>query len=190
MAGRVRIEVGGQVFTIPVELLENGPSSRLQNLYKSTSASNKTCVIAVERPHEMFPAILAMYQTGELHIPMTSCPGAFMNELAFWEIPVESLSSCYDWIDMLEYSQMLRALRLFRIVSSIRAGKVLAYSIRANLKDLSILCLFLIAGMCAFASCFYIAEDKKNVSSILIGWYWAVVTMTTVGYGDISPQSQ
>jgi hypothetical protein len=94
MVGRVRIEVGGQVFTIPVELLENGPSSRLQNLYKSTSASNKTCVIAVERPHEMFPAILAMYQTGELHIPMTSCPGAFMNELAFWEIPAESLSSC------------------------------------------------------------------------------------------------
>jgi hypothetical protein len=95
-----------------------------------------------------------------------------------------------DWIDMLEYSQMLRALRLFRIVSGIRAGKVLAYSIRANLKDLSILCLSLIAGMCAFASCFYIAEDKKNVSSILIGWSWAVVTMTTVGYGDISPQSQ
>jgi hypothetical protein len=95
-----------------------------------------------------------------------------------------------SWIDMLEYSQMLRALRLFRIVSNIRAGKVLAYSIRANVKDLFILCLFLIAGMCTFASCFYIAEDKKNVSSILIGWYWAVVTMTTVGYGDISPQSQ
>ena len=94
------------------------------------------------------------------------------------------------WIDLLEYSQMLRALRLFRIVSSIRAGKVLAYSIRANFKDLSILFLFLIAGMCAFASCFYIAEDKENVSSVLIGWYWAVVTMTTVGYGDISPESQ
>jgi hypothetical protein len=84
-----------------------------------------------------------------------------------------------SWVDMLEYSQMLRALRLFRIVSKIRAGKVLAYSIRANCKDLSILCLFMIAGMCTFASCFYIAEDKKNVSSILIGWYWAVVTMDT-----------
>jgi hypothetical protein len=101
MVGKVRIEVGGQVFTIPGELLENGPSSRLQDLYKSTSASNKTCVIAVERPHEMFPAVLAMYQTGELHIPMTSCPGAFMNELAFWEIPVESLSSsCYNRLNI------------------------------------------------------------------------------------------
>lgn len=91
--------------------------------------------------------------------------------------------------DLLEYSQMLRALRLFRIVSNIRAGKVLSFSIRANFKDLSILALFLTAGMCTYASCFYIAEDKNDVKSIPGGWYWAVVTMTTVGYGDISPKT-
>lgn len=91
--------------------------------------------------------------------------------------------------DLLEYSQMLRALRLFRIVSNIRAGKVLSFSIRANFKDLSILALFLTAGMCTYASCFYIAEDKNDVKSIPNGWYWAVVTMTTVGYGDISPKT-
>ena len=94
MASKVHIEVGGQPFKIPRDLLENGPPSRLQEMYRSASTSNKHCVISVERPPEMFSAILAMYQTGELHIPMTSCPGAFINELAFWEIPVESLSSC------------------------------------------------------------------------------------------------
>jgi hypothetical protein len=100
MAGRVRIEIGGQVFTIPRESLEKGPTSRLQKMYRSAFASYKTRVIVEERPHEMFAAILAMYQTGELHIPLTSCPGAFMNELHFWEIPVELLSPCcYNRLD-------------------------------------------------------------------------------------------
>lgn len=93
------------------------------------------------------------------------------------------------WTDVLEYSQMLRSFRLFRIVANVKAGKVLAFSIRSNVKDLSVLILFLIAGMCTFASCFYITEDKKNVPSIPDGWYWATVTMTTVGYGDMYPRT-
>jgi hypothetical protein len=85
---------------------------------------------------------------------------------------------------------MLRSLRLFRIVANIRAGKVLAYSARKNVKDLSILILFLIAGMCTFASCFYIVEEKTTIESIPDAWYWAIITMTTVGYGDIEPRTK
>ncbi|XP_045163844.2 potassium voltage-gated channel subfamily B member 1-like [Mercenaria mercenaria] len=93
------------------------------------------------------------------------------------------------WIDKIAYIQMLRALRFFRIVLNVRAGKVLVYAARKNMKDLSIVILFLITGMCTFASCFYIAEDSSTIKSIPDAWYWAVITMTTVGYGDIQPQT-
>jgi voltage-gated potassium channel Kch len=95
-----------------------------------------------------------------------------------------------SWIDRLAYMQVLRVLRFFRIIVNVRAGKVMWYSVRKNMKDLSILVLFLITAMTTFASCFYIAESGKPFNSIPDAWYWAIITLTTVGYGDIHPQSK
>ena len=95
-----------------------------------------------------------------------------------------------SWIDYLAYLQMLRSLRLFRVVSTIRAGKVLMHSLQQNIKDLFILVFFLFSGMCTFASCIYIAEDNPDIQSIPDAWYLSVITMTTVGYGDIHPQTK
>jgi hypothetical protein len=95
-----------------------------------------------------------------------------------------------SWIDYLDYCQMLRSLRLFRVVLNIRAGQVLLYSLHGNIKDLFILVFFLFAGVCTFASCIYIVEDNPNIASMPDAWYLAVITMTTVGYGDIHPQTK
>ncbi|XP_045208612.2 potassium voltage-gated channel protein Shaw-like [Mercenaria mercenaria] len=94
-----------------------------------------------------------------------------------------------SWMDSLRYVQVLRSMRLFHIVSNVRAGQVLAYTVRENFKDLSILILFLIVGMSSFASCMFVAEAREDFQSIPVGWYWALVTMTTVGYGDIAPKT-
>ena len=96
----------------------------------------------------------------------------------------------YDiWVIALEYLQMLRSFRLFRIVKNVKASRVLVYSIFQNIKDLSVLGLFLVVGTCIFASILYVCEDNSTIGSIPVGWYWALVTMTTVGYGDVTPKT-
>ncbi|XP_060568360.1 potassium voltage-gated channel protein egl-36-like, partial [Ruditapes philippinarum] len=94
MDDRIKIDVFGQMYAVPREIIENGPSSRLRRMYKTGSSVSKSECIVINRPAESFAAILGFYQTGELHIPTTSCPGAFMKELEYWEITPDVVSDC------------------------------------------------------------------------------------------------
>ena len=94
-----------------------------------------------------------------------------------------------NWIDIIAYFQILRTLRLFRVVKNVRATKVLVYAVKQSFRDLLILLMFLLIAVCTFASIVYFAEDRDNIESIPDGWWWALVTLTTVGYGDIAPKT-
>ena len=94
-----------------------------------------------------------------------------------------------NWFDVIEYLQILRTLRLFRLVKNVRATKVLVYAVKESFKDLLILLMFLFIAVCTFASIVYFAESKEDFESIPVGWWWAVVTLTTVGYGDFYPKT-
>ena len=93
------------------------------------------------------------------------------------------------WLDLLQYIQILRALRLLRVVKNVKASRVLIYSFRQNIRDLFIICIYIIVCMCVFASIFYITEGKPNIRSIPRAWYYTIITLTTVGYGDTVPKS-
>ena len=94
-----------------------------------------------------------------------------------------------NWLDILTYIQVLRTFRLFRVVKNVRATKVLVYSVKQSIRDLLILVMFLIIAICTFASVVYFAEDREMFTSIPTGWWWALVTLTTVGYGDVYPKT-
>ena len=47
----------------------------------------------------------------------------------------------------------------------------------------------MLVGISTFAMLYYLFESRTDVDSIPLAWYWTIVTMTTVGYGDISPKT-
>ncbi len=87
--------------------------------------------------------------------------------------------------------RMLRLLRVFRILKLTRytqAGRALARAIWASREKISVFIFFVIILVIIVGTVMYLIEgEKSGFNSIPLSIYWAIVTLTTVGYGDISP---
>ncbi len=89
--------------------------------------------------------------------------------------------------------RILRVLRIFRILKLVHYSEqmqTLTRAISNSRHKLFVFFFFIITVLVLFGSVMYLIEGPENdFTSIPHGIYWAVVTLTTVGYGDIAPHT-
>jgi voltage-gated potassium channel len=89
--------------------------------------------------------------------------------------------------------RILRVLRIFRVLKLaqfIREATVMMSAMRASLRKIAVFFATVMSLVVVFGSVMYLIEGEANgFTSIPKSIYWAIVTMTTVGYGDISPNT-
>ena len=93
--------------------------------------------------------------------------------------------------------RIIRIFRIFHILKHYKALKILVHAIKASMHELLMLAIFLFIGMLMFSTMIFYVEGPGHLSShkeakfktIPVGFWWSIITMTTVGYGDVFPDT-
>lgn len=86
--------------------------------------------------------------------------------------------------------RLLRAFRVLKLVHFVGEATELRVALRASARKIIVFLGAVVTIVLIVGAIMYLIEgEESGFTSIPQGMYWAVVTMTTVGYGDIAPQT-
>jgi len=164
------------------------------------------CLDSVENIHARHPE--------ELIVAEWFFTGLFSVELALRLLtvrkPIGYVLSFYGLVDVLailpsyigllipgtQHLLVIRILRLLRIFRVLKLGRyvsesqVLVTAIRNSRAKIAVFLFTVLTLVVVIGAAMYIIEGRENgFDSIPRAMYWAIVTLTTVGYGDITPQT-
>ena len=119
--------------------------------------------------------------------------------LSFFGI-VDLLALLPSYVSLLlptgRYLLVVRVLRLLRIFRVLKLGKflsegaVLSQALRASRHKIFVFLTTVLTLVVLIGAVMYVVEGEANgFTSIPTSMYWAIVTLTTVGYGDVAPQT-
>ena len=86
--------------------------------------------------------------------------------------------------------RLLRVFRVLKLAEFMQASETLRSALYASRRKIAVFLSFVMAVVLIMGTVMYLIEGEENgFNSIPRGVYWAIVTLTTVGYGDVTPHT-
>ncbi|VDP85168.1 unnamed protein product [Echinostoma caproni] len=207
---RVPIVTGGAA-KIPVKNNSNAPIAALMNQVDVDVRTNQTSVSLPIPSIVHMDIFFSITITIDVLARMIFCPAIrpwlcslytlidilslvpFYCELILYEmIYFKAFVNSNDWLVSLMniegYIVILKVfvvLRLFRVLRRHRGTRVLLYTIKTTCLDMFIIVILILESALFFGAAIYFTDD--NFNNMPRGFWWALITMSTVGYGDLVP---